>query len=644
MSAVSAVRPNATHAATSSDAPATYTVQSGDTLSGIAARFGVSLSALEAANPQVNPNLIYPGDRLAIPGGHGGAEPTGGGKGAPASSYTISENGVKLIEGFEGGPYLTAYPDPATGGAPWTIGYGHTGGVQPGEHITQAQAEQFLKSDLQSAESAVRSSIHVPITQNQFDACVSLAFNIGGTGFSESDVAARLNAGDYTGAQRAFGEYNHANGQVLPGLTRRRAAEAALFGSDAPSGTSAPPPSGNGNSQGSGSQSGDYTVRAGDTLSGIASSHHVSLAALEAANHQISNFNKIFPGEVIHLPGGSTDSTPTTSAPGGNYTVRGGDTLSGIAAAHHVSLSALEAANPQIGNPNQIYPGQVIHLPGSDPANKSSNSAAGGSYTVRRGDTLSNIAATHHVSLDALEAANPRIGNPNQIYPGQVIHLPDGGAASKPAPTSTPKPASSNYTVRAGDTLSGIASNHHVSLAALEAANPQIGNPNRISIGEVIHIPAGGTTITPSSPSSGPTKGSNAAAMAKKYLGRYETDLEAHGITQAGVDPSECCANFVSSMLQQAGMIQWHSINVGDLANRLQQQGWHKVSLADAKPGDVWICHDIDGEDHTEIVASNDHGHVTLIGSNNHPVRSNQQINYDDSSASIRGSYILAPP
>ncbi|MBE1160899.1 LysM peptidoglycan-binding domain-containing protein [Dyella acidiphila] len=584
MSTVSAVR-LAASPANSNDASSSYTVQHGDTLAGIAAHFGVSLAALEAANPSINnPNLIYPGDQLTIPGDHtgnasaSGSQSVSGGKGAAASSYSISENGVKMIEGFEGGPYLNAYPDPATGGAPWTIGYGHTGGVTPGEHITQAQAEQFLKSDLQSAENAVRNSIHVPITQNQFDACVSLAFNIGGSGFASSDVASRLNAGNYAGAQQAFGEYNHANGMVLPGLTRRRAAEAALFGSSAPSGSS-------------------------------------STSAPGKSN-----------------PGSS--SSPSTGSSENNYTVRSGDTLSSIAASHGISLSTLEAANEQIANFNTIFPGEAIHLPGSQGATSSSSN-----YSVRAGDTLTGIAASHGVSLAALEAANPQIANPNVISVGETIHIPSGSTSSQP---TAPKPASSNYVVRAGDTMSGIASSHGVSLSALEAANSQITNPNLIHIGETVHIPGGGAVTSPSAP--GTVKGSNAAAMAQKYLGRYETDLEAHGITQAGVDPSESCANFVSSMLQQAGQINWHSINVGDLTSRLQQQGWHKVSLASAKPGDVWICHDINGEDHTEIVASNTNGHVTLIGSNNTPDPNNQQINYDNYSASIDGSYILAPP
>ena len=94
-----------------------------------------------------------------------------------------------------------------------------------------------------------------------------------------------------------------------------------------------------------------------------------------------------------------------------------GDTLSAIAQRHGVSLAALEAANPQIGNPNYIYPGETIHLPGG-------SHDSGSGYTVRRGDTLSAIASLHGVSLAALEAANPQIRNPNLIYVGQVIRVP----------------------------------------------------------------------------------------------------------------------------------------------------------------------------------------------------------------------------
>lgn len=579
MTAVSTVRSSALPAADS--AGATYTVQHGDTLSGIAQHLGVSLSALEAANPQIaHPDRIYPGDRLNVPGGGGDSAPASGsttapepGKGAPASGMTISENGVKMIEGFEGFS-AKAYPDPGTGGAPWTIGYGHTGGVKPGETMSQATAEQYLKQDLNTAENAVRQNVHVPLTQNQFDALVSLTYNLGPNGYPS--LLATLNRGDYAGAQKQFGDYVHAGGKVLPGLVNRRAKEAELFGSSAPAGSSGTP---------------------------------------------------------------SQPSPPSSGKPtaGGSYTVQPGDTLSGIAKRQGVSLSSLEAANPQLGNVNYIYPGEQIHLPGG--AN-TSPAPKGGSYTVRAGDTMSGIASSHGVSLAALRAANPQISNPNRIFPGQTLHIPGSSAT----PTA-PRPTSSggSYTVRAGDTLSGIASRHGVTLSALEAANPQIGNPNRISVGQVIHLP-GGSSTTPVQGGSGSAKGTHAADKAKQYLGRYESDLERAGVTQRGVDTGESCANFVSTMLKQSGQINWHTNLVSDLNSKLRAQGWHPVSLKDAKPGDVWICNGAHGESHTEIVASNVNGKVTLIGSNNHPRPNDQQINYDTYSASISGSFILAPP
>ena len=149
-----------------------------------------------------------------------------------------------------------------------------------------------------------------------------------------------------------------------------------------------------------------------------------------------------------------------------NYVVRPGDTLSGIAERFGVSLKALEAANPQIPDPNLIFPGQVIVIPVNPPPP--------GTYVVQPGDTLSGIAERFGVSLGALEAANPQIPNFDLIFPGQVIHIP---------------PRVNTYIVQPGDTLSGIAERFGVTLAALEAANPQITNPNLIFPGQVIVIP-----------------------------------------------------------------------------------------------------------------------------------------------------------
>ncbi|SEQ70473.1 Phage-related lysozyme (muramidase), GH24 family [Faunimonas pinastri] len=130
---------------------------------------------------------------------------------------------------------LRAYPDPATGGAPWTIGYGHTHDVHPGMTITEAQAEAFLAADVAEAEAIVNRSVHVPLTQGQFDALVDFVFNIGpggkwaGDGFTTSTLLARLNAGDYASGPHQLSLWNHAAGRELAGLTKRRAREAALW-------------------------------------------------------------------------------------------------------------------------------------------------------------------------------------------------------------------------------------------------------------------------------------------------------------------------------------------------------------------------------------------------------------------------------
>lgn len=145
----------------------------------------------------------------------------------------VSAAGRKAIAGHEG-VRLTAYPDPATGGEPWTIGVGHTSAagapkVTKGMTITAAQCDEILSRDLATFEDAVEDSVAVPLNQNQFDALVSLAFNIGAGAFGRSTLVKKLNAGDYQGAADQFTVWNKAAGKVMKGLVTRRAAERALF-------------------------------------------------------------------------------------------------------------------------------------------------------------------------------------------------------------------------------------------------------------------------------------------------------------------------------------------------------------------------------------------------------------------------------
>jgi lysozyme len=149
----------------------------------------------------------------------------------------VSAAGRKMIEGFEG-LRLQAYQDVV---GVWTIGYGHTEGVRPGQVITQEQADQMFADDLDNIYGAgVETMIGTaPTTQNQFDAMVSLAYNIGVGAFGRSSVRRKHMLDDYTGAVAAFLLYNRAGGRVLPALSRRRAVEAALYSAAAPQDTPA---------------------------------------------------------------------------------------------------------------------------------------------------------------------------------------------------------------------------------------------------------------------------------------------------------------------------------------------------------------------------------------------------------------------
>lgn len=140
----------------------------------------------------------------------------------------LSQKGIELIKQFEG--YSSkAYPDPATGGAPWTIGYGTTKGVKPGMIITAEQAEKMLRDDVEKFESGVSSLITAPTTQGQFDAMVSLAYNIGLGNFGKSTLLKKHNARCYICAADQFRVWNRANGKVMNGLTKRRAAEREVY-------------------------------------------------------------------------------------------------------------------------------------------------------------------------------------------------------------------------------------------------------------------------------------------------------------------------------------------------------------------------------------------------------------------------------
>ena len=247
---------------------------------------------------------------------------------------------------------------------------------------------------------------------------------------------------------------------------------------------------------------GRYTVVSGDTMFFIAQRFGVSLNALIAANPHITNPDLIFPCDVLCVPGAPPPPPPcripASCPPGfqGRYTVQPGDTMFFIAQRFGVSLNALIAANPHITNPNEIFPCDVLCVPGAPPPPPCRIPAScppgfQGRYTVQPGDTMFFIAQRFGVSLNALIAANPHITNPAIIFPCDVLCVP--GPIPPPPPcrihASCPPGFQGRYTVQPGDTMFFIAQRFGVNLNALIAANPHITNPNLIFPCDVLCVP-----------------------------------------------------------------------------------------------------------------------------------------------------------
>lgn len=208
-----------------------------------------------------------------------------------------------------------------------------------------------------------------------------------------------------------------------------------------------------------------YTVKSGDTLSGIALKFGVTVAQLQSWNN-ISDPDKIYVGQVLTIKAGQSNHSETPDT----YIIQSGDTLSGIAQKFGVTVSQLQSWN-SISNPNKIYVGQKIIV------YKNGGGTGTMTYTVKSGDTLSEIAERFGVSVSNLQLWND-ISDPNRIYAGQtlVIYSSGGGGGSKIL-----------YTIQSGDTLSGIAAKFGVSVSQLQSWN-EIADPNRIYAGEVLSI------------------------------------------------------------------------------------------------------------------------------------------------------------
>jgi LysM repeat protein len=235
-----------------------------------------------------------------------------------------------------------------------------------------------------------------------------------------------------------------------------------------------------------------YVVKEGDSLGRIAQKLGVALPDLLNANGMTAS-SLILPGQQLVVPQSDSDGSGAAT-----YIVKAGDSLSAIAARAKVGLPALLSANGMTAS-SLITPGMTLALPAgavtpaavpTSTSSSSSTAASGATYTVKAGDSLSVIASRNHVRLAALLTANNMTVS-SLITPGMKLALPAGASTTRSGSSGTESNgAGGSYTVKAGDSLGGIASRNGVTLSALLSANDMTAK-SLILPGMQLTLPAG---------------------------------------------------------------------------------------------------------------------------------------------------------
>ncbi len=314
-----------------------YTVQSGDTLSGIAVEYNTATATLTSLNNLSNPNLIYVGQRLLVKSTSTSA----------ASSATSTATSTASATSTSSTTSATTY----------TVKSGDTLSSIASSHNTTTAALTSLNSlanpnliyvgqVLKLANTTTASTSSTSSAASTSSSAMTYTVKSGDT---LSSIASSYNT--TTSTLTSLNNLSNPNliyvGQVLKVAGSSTSVSTSTSSSSASQATT----------------SGTYTVKAGDTLSSIASSYNTTTAALASAN-SISNANLIYVGQVLKVTGTSSSTSTTTSSTSstsGSYTVKSGDSLSAIAAAHGLNWKTLAAKN-NIASPYVIYVGQQLSL------------------------------------------------------------------------------------------------------------------------------------------------------------------------------------------------------------------------------------------------------------------------------------------
>jgi LysM repeat protein len=236
-----------------------------------------------------------------------------------------------------------------------------------------------------------------------------------------------------------------------------------------------------------------YTVRPGDNLARIAIDCNTTVAALLAANPEITDPNLIFVGMELNIPEGDPVVTdpeegviPETGEGEQLYTVQRGDTLSGIAVRFGTTIEDLLERNEHIGEDRVILPGDQLAVPVDRTDFVPDTEQDEQLYTVQRGDSFTGIAVRFGTTTENLLARNPHIVDPALIYPGQQIVVPSEPVVTVP----DPEEGEQLYTIERGETLRGIAVRFGTSVNDLLNRNPHVVDPALIYPGQEIVVPS----------------------------------------------------------------------------------------------------------------------------------------------------------
>ena len=270
----------------------------------------------------------------------------------------------------------------------------------------------------------------------------------------------------------------------------------------------------------------NYTVRSGDTLTGLANKYGVSLATLAGMN-QLSTNAGLYTGQKLNVPVSSNSQSNSNSnastanssysGPVANYKVKSGDTLTGIANDLGVSRDDIAAVN-RFGANAQLQRGSTIKVPANRHEVDLNLNNKSVSYKVASGDTLIGVAKRFNVSVSDLAAAN-NLSNNAQLILGRTITIPAKGSVSSNTSSNTSTSSSStqassianttNYKVKSGDTLMGLASRYGVSTADLAATNDLPTNA-QLRIGQTLKVPSSSSAANTSASSNSTAKSTSA--------------------------------------------------------------------------------------------------------------------------------------